>query len=264
MADETTPAAPPSAPTPPPDILAGAPVLAIIPHSIDEVLRYAKMVIAAGAVPDSLAKDGSGRPYPVKELISRVVTVIAAGSEVGLPPMRSLANIALINKRAQIWGEAAVALLQASGKLEEMVQEHIGQEPDASTPTVQFHDTYGWRIILKRKGQPSPYIGVFTVGQAKRAHLWANPKKTPWVEYPERQLFWRAFHQAATDGFADALCGLGIREIAEEDQPAPIKLTDTSFLEAGPLKPTPVKEPGADDPDEGEDEDEPDEEQHDD
>ncbi|HSR76416.1 MAG TPA: hypothetical protein VLN57_07495, partial [Xanthobacteraceae bacterium] len=108
---DTLPAAQPPAPERRPDIVAGAKVLPLVPRNIDEVLRYAKMVMLAGAVPDSLLKE-QGRQLPDNEIVARVVSVIAAGSEVGMGPMSAMANIALINRRRSIWGQGAVGLLQ--------------------------------------------------------------------------------------------------------------------------------------------------------
>lgn len=201
-----------------------------VPRNIDEVLRYARMLLVAGAVPDSLAKE-SGQKLPDNEIVARVVAVIAAGSEIGMGPMSAMANIALINKRRLIWGQGAVAVLQASGQLEDMRVERLGQQPGDEIQTAQFADSFGVKVILKRRGQPTPFIGEFTVGQAKRAHLWGNVNKKPWIEHPERMLFWRAFNNAASSGFGDYLAGLGIREVF--DEPAPqTQITDTSFLDA--------------------------------
>lgn len=213
---------------PPVDIVAGE--KGFVPRNFDEVLRYARMLLVAGAVPDSLSKE-SGRQLPDNEIVSRVVAVIAAGSEVGMGPMSAMANIALINKRRLIWGQGAVAVLQASGQLEDMRVDHIGQSPGDGLQTAQFNDNFGIRVTLKRKGQPTPFVGEFTVGQAKRAHLWMNTNKKPWIEHPERMLFWRAFNNAASAGFADFLAGLGIRELYDEPPP-PTQITDTSFLDA--------------------------------
>lgn len=201
-----------------------------VPRNFDEVLRYARMLLVAGAVPDSLMKE-AGRQLPDNEVVSRVVAVIAAGSEIGMGPMSAMANIALINKRRLIWGQGAVAVLQASGQLEDMRVEKMGQQPGDGLQTAQFADSFGVRVILKRKGKPTPFIGEFTVGQAKRAHLWLNTNKKPWIEHPERMLFWRAFNNAATSGFSDYLSGLGIREVFDEPPPA-TQITDTSFLNA--------------------------------
>jgi hypothetical protein len=213
-----------------PDIVAGAKVLPLVPRNIDEVLRYARMIMVAGAVPDALLKE-NGQRLPDNEIVARVVAVIAAGSEIGMGPMSSMANIALINKRRLIWGQGAVAVLQASGQLEDMRVERFGQQPGDAIQTAQFADSFGVKVILKRKGQATPFTGEFTVGQAKRAHLWMNTNKKPWIEHPERMLFWRAFNNAASTGFGDCLAGLSIREVFEEPS-APPQITDTSFLDA--------------------------------
>jgi hypothetical protein len=228
--DNDTETLPQRSSQPRPDITAGAPVLPLVPKSFDEVLRYARMVLMAGAVPDSLTKE-SGRQLPENEIVARVVAVIAAGSEVHMPPMSAMANIALVNKKRVIWGQGAVAVLQNSGQLEDMKVERIGSEPGASITTAQFADDFGIRVVLKRKELPTPFVGEFTVGMAKRSHLWMNASKRPWVEFPEKMLFWRAFNNAVGAGFGDCMAGLGIREVLD-DQPPPRQITDTSFLDA--------------------------------
>jgi hypothetical protein len=209
--------------------------LPLVPRNIDEVLRYAKMVLLAGAVPDNLIKDNTGKFLPENERIARVVSVIAAGSEVGMGPMSAMANIALINNRRYIWGQGAVAIIQSSGQLEEMTVEKIGAPPDNKATTAQFSEDFGIKVTLKRRGQAAPYVGVYTVGMAKRAHLWLNTNKKPWIESPERQLYWRAFHTAAVDGFGDCLSGLSIRELAGDEPPPPPTRVDTSFLDGNVL-----------------------------
>ena len=225
------------------EITAGAKVLPLVPTNFNEVVRYARMVMLAGAVPDALAKE-SGRQLPENEIVARVVTVIAAGSEVGMGPMTAMANIALINKRRLIYGQGAVAVLWASGQLEDFKVDKVGQLPGDSITTANFADTFGIRVTLKRKGQPTPFTGDFSVGQAKRAHLWLNVNKKPWIEHPEQMLFWRAFHIAATAGFSDCLAGLGIREVYEDAAPAPPQITDTSFLDAPARRENTGDEPG--------------------
>lgn len=226
-----------------PQLVAGAPIAALVPRTIDEVLRVADIILMAGIVPENLEKE-RGAVLPQKEIVARVVAVIMAGSEVGMGPMASLANIAIINKRRSIWGQGAVALLQDSGVLESMKVERIGADPDAGAETARFSDDFGVRVTLRRRGQSEPYIGEYTVGKAKRAHLWMNGNKKPWIESPERQLQWRAFHFAATDGFADCLNGMMVREVAEDLASDAPQRTDTSFLDDAPAAlPPPTEEP---------------------
>lgn len=225
------------------ELVAGAPIRAIVPRTIEEVFRIAQAFILANIIPDNLAKEG-GQRLPEKEIASRVVAVIMAGSEVGMGPMSALANIAIINKRRAIWGQGAVALLQNSGVLESMKVERIGTRPSDGAATGQFSDDFGIRVTLRRRNQDESYVGEYTVGKAKRAHLWMNTSKKPWIESPERQLQWRAFHFAATDGFADCLNGMMVREVAEDLMPEVPARTDISFLDDTPAAlPPPSEEP---------------------
>jgi hypothetical protein len=227
---------------PGPAIIGGDRVMPIFPRNIDEALRYAKMILLSGMAPESLLKD-SGKPVDKQTATARVVSVILAGTEVGMGPMSAMANIALINGRRVIWGEGAIALIQGSGHLEWMKRETMGAVPDDKIPTAQFADDYGIRVTLKRKGQDQAYVGEYTVGDAKRAHLWMNTNKRPWIEHPTRQLFWRAFHIAASSGFSDRLAGLNIRELVSDEPPsAPPTPVDTSFLDSADPVPAPSLE----------------------
>jgi hypothetical protein len=65
------------------------------------------------------------------------------------------------------------------------------------------------------------------VRDARRAKLWNNPKKLPWVEHPKRMLKWRARAFAMRDGFADCLMGLSIREEVEDMTIEPVATQNT-------------------------------------
>jgi hypothetical protein len=88
-------------------------------------------------------------------------------------------------------------------------------------------------VTMWRRGQSEPYIGQFTVGDAKRARLWMDPHREPWIKYPKRQLKWRAFAWPARDGFADDLMGLSIAEEMLDVPPEVPTKTDLSFLDDG-------------------------------
>lgn len=239
MLDEQT-AAPTSAPVPAPlppvrrpDLMAGAHVTPIVPRSIEEVFRVAKAVIMAGLAPDSYTRE-KGQDLPEDKVISRVVIGIMKGAEVGLPPITALSTIAIINNRPCIYGAGAVALIQASGVLQKMVIEDIGEQPGDDAETGRFSKAYGKRVTMWRIGQTEPYIGEFTVADAGRAHLWMNPRREPWIKTPKDMLFWRAFSRSATKGFSDCLMGLAIREIVEDMPPEAPEKADVSFLNDDP------------------------------
>jgi hypothetical protein len=222
------------------ELVAGGNPTPIIPRTIEEIWRFAEAVLLSGIAPDSYTKN-RGVPYPKEVQVARVVMGIQKGSEVGLPPLTALSTIGIINNIPCVFGDGISALIQNKGHLEWMKIEEIGPRPGAATETGKFSDGFGVRVTMKRKDQDEPYVGEFTVGDAKRARLWMDPHRQPWTQHPKRMLKWRAFHRPASDGFADDLMGLAIRELVEDMPPEPVK-TDTSFLDDTPALPAPSDE----------------------
>lgn len=198
----------------------GGRVAPIVPRDVEEAFRIAKAVINAGLAPASYEKDGPSRDPDVQ----KVLIGILKGAEVGLPPITALSTIAIINRRPCIWGDGAVALVQESGQVAKVEQRFEGADGEDD-----------WTAIYRiwRRGQDEPYEGRFSVKDAKRAHLWMNPKKQPWIQYPQRMLMARARAYALRDGFADCLMGLSIAEEVQ-DIPAPPQEVDKSFLDDEP------------------------------
>jgi len=154
--------------------------------------------------------------------ISKIATAILAGQEAGLPPVYSVRNIAIINGNATMWGDALFALVQASGEMEDFSVQEIGTKFDIdNTDVANWSDDFGFAVSVKRKGQETPYKSSFTVGDAKRAKLWLNTNKSPWINYPKRMLEIRAYTPALRKGFADVLAGLHFREEVEDYHETP-------------------------------------------
>ena len=200
-------------PKPKAELVAGERVAPIIPRTIDEVARIANAVIVAGLAPDSY-KGGDE-----KTVASKIMIGIMKGAEIGLGPLTALANIAIINGRPCLYGDGAVALIQASGKVKEWSEEWIGDEMED-----------GWAAVctIWRDGQDAPYVGRFTWADAKRAKL---TTKGPWLQYPSVMMMWRARSRAMRTGFADCLSGLAIAEEVRDMPEAPRPIEDKSFLE---------------------------------
>ena len=213
-----------------PELRAGQPVAPIIPRTVDEVGRVAAAVITAGLSPASY----EGKTP--KETQSKIMIGIMKGAEVGLPPITALSTIAIINGRPCLWGDGAMALIQQSGKLE-WIREWFEGDPGT--------DNWTAHCEMKRRDQDEPYKGSFSVADATRAKLWNNPKKSPWMMYPQRMLRWRAFSWPARDGFADVLSGLSIAEEAQDLPQAP-ESVDTGFLDDSPQQIEHAPESGAD------------------
>jgi hypothetical protein len=154
----------------------------------------------------------------------QVVIGLMKATEIGVSPITGLANIMIVNNRPSVWGDLAQALVERSGQVAKQVKEEIGEKPTPGLELSQWSDTYGWRVSTWRKNQDEPYVGVYTVAQAKRAKLWMNANKKPWITDPEQMLFNRARARSLRDGFADCLLGMGIVEEQADFQSAPIDL----------------------------------------
>ncbi len=191
-------------------------VLAIIPRDIDEAQRYASGLIKANIVPDSFRVDGK-KDNPVNAPL--VLMGVLKSMELGLPPQTGIGTLLPINGRFTVWGDGAVALIQRQRVIQKQEAVTIGTPFSADVPLGEWPDDHGWSVSYWRVGQDEPYVGTFTVRDAKRANLWMNSYKKPWIMFPDRMLFNRARAFALRDGFADCLMGLGIAEEVRDMQP---------------------------------------------
>jgi hypothetical protein len=195
-------------------------VLAIMPRNIEEAARYAQGLCVANIVPDAFREGGKRDGAPNRELI--MMGVLKA-MEIGVPPQTGLAGLLPINGRFSVWGDLATALVLKTGKVTGQSVTEIGAEGfDESQPIGNWPDAYGFRVCYWRDNQETPFVGQFTVRDAKRAGLWNNASRQPWVKYPKRMLFNRARAFALRDGFADGLNGLTIAEEVLDSLPPPV------------------------------------------
>lgn len=173
----------------------------IRPRNMGQLLLLADTMIFAGLAPSS---------YDNKP--EKVVIGLLKSMEIGVEPVSGLGNIMIINNRPSVWGDLAQALVERSGKVVKQVKTEIGTPPEPGLELSRWPDDYGWKVETWRDGQEEPYTGTYTVADAKRAGLWANTKKKPWISDPARMLFNRARAFSLRDGFSDCLFGMGIIE----------------------------------------------------
>lgn len=169
------------------------------PANITEAIKFSEMLSKSNMVP----KQYHGKPEDI-------LVAVQWGYEVGLAPMQALQNIAVINGKPSIYGDAAMALVLAS-PLCEGIEETMEGEGTSNPVAI---------CTAKRKGRP-PVVSKFSVEDAKKAGLWA--KQGPWAAYPKRMLAMRARGFALRDAFADVLKGLITSEEAQDypsDKPA--------------------------------------------
>lgn len=161
------------------------------PRNLDEAMKYAELLAKSSFVP----KDFKGKP-------GDILVAVQMGAEMGLPPIQSLQNIAVINGRPSVWGDSALAICQNHPKYES-IKENISGTGDSMVA----------ECTIKRKGEED-YTVSFSVQDAKKAGLWG--RQGPWSSYPKRMLQMRARGFALRDKFSDALKGMITREEAQD------------------------------------------------
>lgn len=180
------------------------------PVTLDEAMKFSEMLAKSSMVP---------RAYQGKA--EDILVACQWGREIGLAPMQALQNIAVINGKPSVYGDAAMALVQASSVCED-IEEFIENEGTPNPVAV---------CVAHRKGR-KPVKATFSVEDAKRAGLWG--KQGPWTAYPKRMMQMRARGFALRDAFPDVLKGLITAEEAQ-DYPEPKDITPTHHRPSNPL-----------------------------
>jgi hypothetical protein len=183
------------------------------PATLGEAMEFSQMLSKSAMVP----KQYQGKPEDI-------MVAVQWGYEIGLQPMQALQNISVINGKPSVYGDAAMALVQASPVCEG-VDESIEGEGTPNPVAV---------CIARRKGR-NPVIVRFSVEDARRAGLWG--KAGPWQAYPKRMLQMRARGFALRDAFPDVLKGLITAEEAQDypDEAKPRPIKDVTPMPANPL-----------------------------
>jgi hypothetical protein len=175
----------------------------LIPENLAQAMEFAQLMAKSDFVP----KEMKGRP-------ENILLAVQMGLDVGLNPIQSVQNIAVINGRPAVYGDAYLAIIQSS-KHYEYHKEWFDD------------DTMTAHCIMKRKGSDEHHT-KFSLDDALTAGLYKteeqlerlkeydknnktsyfnNYKKSPWCKYPKRMLQWRA-RIGGKDKFSDALKGL--------------------------------------------------------
>jgi len=199
------------------------------PTTMTEAIQFSEMLSGSSMVP----KAYQGKPQDV-------LVCVQWGYEMGLAPMQALQNIAVINGKPSVYGDAMMALVQASPVCED-IEEYIENEGTTNPIAV---------CVAKRKGR-KPVVAKFSVEDAKRAGLWG--KGGPWTAYPKRMLQMRARGFALRDAFPDVLKGMITAEeaqdypdeaklmpVAKPANPLDLVAKPVEIIEAETIEPDPV------------------------
>lgn len=169
----------------------------INPQNLEEALKVCNLLAKSDMVP----KDYKGKP-------ENILVAINMGLEVGLKPLQALQNIAVINGKPAMWGDAVVAIVRGSGTCE-----YLHEIWDEKTQTAICRG--------RRKGETEDIVRSFSFADAEKAGLIARSKDKgygpgTWLTYPKRMAGWRAKSWVLRDGWADHLKGISIREEVED------------------------------------------------
>jgi hypothetical protein len=164
----------------------------LAPQNFEGVWRMSQIMASSGMMPK-----GMERP-------EAVFVAVQYGMELGMGAMASVQNIAVVNGRPTLWGDAMLGLVRGSGLLLG-ISESIEGDGDQMTAI----------CAVSRKADMGVTESRFSVADAKRAGLW--DKAGPWKQYPKRMLQMRARGFALRDKFPDVLRGLYAREEIEPE-----------------------------------------------
>lgn len=160
------------------------------PQTFEQAVKFSHMLADSDLVP----KDFRGKP-------GNCLIAMQWGSELGLKPLQALSNIAVVNGRAALWGDAVIALVRSS-----TLCEYVQESDDGHTATCR----------AKRRGEHE-HVVTFSMDDAKAAGL--AGKQGPWTQYPKRMRQMRARAFALRDVFPDVLRGMPVAEEVQ-DMPA--------------------------------------------
>ena len=182
------------------------------PTNMNEAMQMATMIAGSQLAP----KDFKGKPEDT-------LVAMMMGNELGLNPMQAIQNIAVINGRPSVWGDALLALVQNHPKFGS-----IEETFDKTSMTAT--------CIVSRKGGKA-HTETFSKEDAEIAGLWG---RNTWKQYPKRMLQMRARGFALRNQFADALLGL---ITAEEAQDFPVDTSTGEIIHTPVIDDKPVELP---------------------
>ncbi len=158
-------------------------------NNLEQAIKVSEMIATSSFAPKGM----QNRP-------GDILVALQMGQELGLKPMQALQNIAVINGRPSVWGDAMLAVCRNFRGFE-----YIHETFDEHTMTAT--------CATKRVNEPE-VSRSFSKADAEKAKLWH--KDGPWSTYPKRMLQMRARGFSLRDNFPDILRGILSQEEAQD------------------------------------------------
>jgi len=170
----------------------------LIPTDVDQALRISEMFAKSDLVPDSY-----------KNKPANIFLAVSAGASLGLAPFQAMQNIAVINGKPSIFGDALLAMVRNDKRCLSVKESIVGDAMNRTATCIVSR--------LSPNGETEVISSSFCLGDAQKAGLL---NRGPWKSYPDRMLQMRARGFALRDAFADVIGGL---ITSEEAQDYPVK-----------------------------------------
>lgn len=189
--------------------------------------------------------------FPSARSVAGVFTIVQFGKEIGLSPVVSLNNIAIIGGKLAMSAQSMMALARQIGVVV-TVEEETKQKC----------------TVLCTRGNEEEYRSTFTIKDAEEARLLDRDdkgeiKREVWRKYPQNMLKWRAVSNGLRFIAPDVLAGVYTQEEIESiENHTPIDSTDAeecaqndtpSIDDLGPAKDSPTTDSGSPSVDQEED-----------
>lgn len=167
----------------------------IAPKDFGELTRFAELVQRSKLAPSGF------------DTVEKVAVGMLTNMELGRPIITGLQDLAIINGRCSIYGDASYAMVTASN----LMAEGYPKSSETGTP---YTDDWTFTFIVKRIGRPEE-AGVWTWIDSKRAGF-DDPKLrsggkdvySPWRRFTRRMMQWKARNFVLRDNFGDVLKGM--------------------------------------------------------
>ena len=170
----------------------------LIPTDVDQALRISEMFAKSDLVPDNY-----------KNKPANIFLAVYAGASLGLAPFQAMQNIAVINGKPSIFGDALLAMVRNDKRCLSVKESIVGEAMNRTATCIVSR--------LAPNGETEIVSSSFCLGDAQKAGLL---NRGPWKSYPDRMLQMRARGFALRDAFADVIGGLITSEEAQ-DYPVP-------------------------------------------
>lgn len=203
-----------------------------LPATFDKACEWSDYISRSGLVPDAF-KTPVGAPKDASKGRD-VYLACARGAELGMKPLQSLMNIAVVNGRTTLSTDAKKALCMQYGDIQSVYDEKDGIPKWTCTAKRNGHSD----VVISFSAQDAVVAGLMTCewvnspdGKSK-VRIWKG-RSNAWVHYWKRMLLKRAMSWCCDEAFPDVLSGFGTTE-DYSDMEAPAATTENIVTASAP------------------------------